>query len=216
MGIFRSIERPTHSELMHDQIASAVARKGSGSLKDLFYDSDTWTVSAEADFEPDATPFAEGSIGLDESYIDEIDLRIPESTFIEHSLETDEIGLLQPRPAVAVLSGDSLADVIATMRAHNIGSVLVLDSEGGLAGVFTERDILNRVACQVGDLRVASVADYMTANPTTLEWDDPIAHALHLMAIYGFRHLPVIDAAGKPAGVISFRDVVRYIERNFS
>ncbi|MDX1437170.1 MAG: thiamine pyrophosphate-dependent enzyme [Anaerolineales bacterium] len=215
LGIFRSLDRPTYSGMMQDQITLAREKKGPADLKTLFYDSDTWTVSDEVDFVPDTGPLGEGSIGLDEAYMDEIDQAMPDSTFIEHSLESDQIDRLMPKPAVSVSVEDSLSEVISAMRAHNIGSVLVLDSSGELAGVFTERDILTRVACKVADLQKAQVKDYMTANPTTLESDDPIAHALHLMAIYGFRHLPIIDPSGKQSGVISFRDVVSYIEKYF-
>jgi CBS domain-containing protein len=56
----------------------------------------------------------------------------------------------------------------------------------------------------------------MTANVTTVKPNTTIAYALHLMSIHHFRHLPIVDDQGKPQGVISFRSVVHYIERNFT
>ena len=56
----------------------------------------------------------------------------------------------------------------------------------------------------------------MTSQVTTLKADASIAYALHLMSIYQFRHIPIVDDDGKPQGVISFRSVVHYIEENFA
>jgi CBS domain-containing protein len=65
-------------------------------------------------------------------------------------------------------------------------------------------------------LHEEKVEDYMTSPVTTLKCDATIAHALHLMAIHHFRHIPIVDDAGKPEGVISFRSVVHYLGENFS
>ena len=51
----------------------------------------------------------------------------------------------------------------------------------------------------------------MTADPVAVHADLPIAHALHLMALHGFRHLPLVDDDRRPVGIISFRDVVHYL-----
>jgi CBS domain-containing protein len=85
-----------------------------------------------------------------------------------------------------------------------------------LVGVFTERDVLNRVACQVEDLTHAHISDFMTPEPFALQADMPIKHALHLMSDHGFRHLPLVDDDFKPDGVISFRDVVRHLKERLS
>ena len=63
----------------------------------------------------------------------------------------------------------------------------------------------------VDDLTQETITDYMTADPLTLKGDLPIAQALNLMSIHGFRHLPLVDDSGQPTGIISFRDVVGYL-----
>ena len=78
-----------------------------------------------------------------------------------------------------------------------------------------KKNIMNQVATQVEDLTAAAVADYMTERPTAVTPEDPIAHALHLMSFNTIRHLPLVDADSKPVGIISFRDVVDFIERYF-
>jgi CBS domain-containing protein len=102
------------------------------------------------------------------------------------------------------------------MNAHNIGCLLVTDNNDKLMGIFTEADVLMRVVGQVDDLAESTVADYMTADPIVLTSNLPIAHALHVMSLHGFRHLPLVDAHNRPEGIISFRDVVRYIKNHIS
>ena len=105
----------------------------------------------------------------------------------------------------------SLAKAIRQMTGHKIGCVLVTDETDRLVGIFTERDVLMRVAGLVDDLAAANVGAYMTADPVAVHADLPIAHALHLMALHGFRHLPLVDDDRRPVGIISFRDVVHYL-----
>ena len=97
------------------------------------------------------------------------------------------------------------------MNRHNIGCVLVTDEEDKLVGIFTEWDVLMRVSGIVDDLAQQTLADYMTPEPQALKADLPIAHALNLMSVHGFRHLPLVDDNGRPTGIISFRDVVKYL-----
>jgi CBS domain-containing protein len=89
---------------------------------------------------------------------------------------------------------------------------LVTDERDKLMGIFTEADVLMRVVGLVDDLTTAKVVDYMTADPVALTADLPIAHALHVMSLHGFRHLPLVDENNRPEGIISFRDVVHFIK----
>ena len=74
---------------------------------------------------------------------------------------------------------------------------------------------MRRVACLITDLDAAQVGDFMTRNPSTLKGDAIIAQALHLMSLHHFRHVPLVDDANKPIGMISFRDVVEFIHKYF-
>ncbi|HLF89475.1 MAG TPA: thiamine pyrophosphate-dependent enzyme [Anaerolineales bacterium] len=215
MGIFREVEKMSYSDGLMGQISAAQARQGTGDLRKLFFNAETWTVEEDSQI-IESEILGTVIAGLDEEYVDEMDERAEDLSAVEHSLENAALSELGPSTPITVPSDASLASVIATMRAKNIGSTLVVNDKGQLVGVFTERDILNRVACQVEDLNAANVGQFMSPNPTTLHRDAPIAHALHLMALYGFRHLPLVDAENRPVGVVSFRDVVAYIERWFA
>ena len=215
VGIFRNVEKMTYSEGLLGQITTAQAKQGKGDLRKLFFNAETWTVEEDSQV---IEPAIKGTViaGLDEEYMDDLDARNDGPSEVAHRLDTVLLSALNPARPITVQAEASLATVIATMRANNIGSTIIVDEAGQIIGLFTERDILNRVACQVEDLTAVTIAAYMTTQPTVLKPETTIAHALHLMALYGFRHLPLVDAENRPVGVVSFRDVVAYIERWFA
>ena len=114
------------------------------------------------------------------------------------------------KPAITFAIDTPISQAIFLMQTKRIGCVLVT-SRGKLLGIFTERDVLMRVVGVVDDTTTATVGQYMTPNPVAVRAGLPIAHALHLMSVYNFRHLPLVDDNKRPIGIISFRDVVRHL-----
>ncbi len=111
---------------------------------------------------------------------------------------------------------DVSATVVAAVNAMNerhTGCVLV-QRDGKLAGIFTERDVLTKVMFRPdsGSRRVESV---MTEAPETLEATSTVAFALNKMSVGGYRHIPIVDRAGKPVGVLSVRDIVDLLVETF-
>ena len=115
---------------------------------------------------------------------------------------------LRPAPAVTMDAAADAADAIARMHADGIDCVLVTDG-GRLAGIFTDRDAVLKVAGRSPGPR--PLRDVMTRDPVVLRHDDPIAVAIHKMAVGGFRHIPIVDGGNLPTGVVSARDVFRHI-----
>lgn len=105
---------------------------------------------------------------------------------------------------------DNVAQVLAKMRQHRIGCVLVLDGKR-LVGILTERDLLFKVADQADPLKYV-VKDIMKPNPDTLRETDLVNLAFHKMAVGGFRHLPVEKSDGTYA-IVSARDLMAYLCR---
>jgi CBS domain-containing protein len=134
-------------------------------------------------------------------------------TPVEHSIMFDEISSLHSPAPETVTPDTPLSEVVRHMRETNIGYVLVLDSDRRLVGVFTERDLLCKVAGQITDLSTVPVSRLMTPNPTALSAREPIKHAVFLMAHNGFRHIPLVDEEGRPHGLATVRHVIDYIER---
>jgi CBS domain-containing protein len=137
--------------------------------------------------------------------------------------EADTLGVLaeplthlNPRPAECVDLSTPMVEVMARLKGKNVGCVQVVDEDRKLVGIFTERDVLYKVAGLIKDLDRIVVESLMTANPTALQPQTAIQHALHLMSVHGFRHIPVIDEENRPVGIVSFRDVVGFIERHFA
>ncbi|MBL8437584.1 MAG: CBS domain-containing protein [Zoogloeaceae bacterium] len=93
------------------------------------------------------------------------------------------------------------------MVQSRIGSLLIVDDQGNLEGIFTERDALFRVIAKGIDPAKTTLSEVMTTKLQTITADRPLGHALHLMYEGGFRHVPVVDGT-KPVGVISARDAL--------
>lgn len=116
---------------------------------------------------------------------------------------------LEPHSAICIVESTSIHDAIHLMLERQIGAVLV-EREGRPVGIFTERDVLRRVAGTGIDLK-RPVTDVMTKDPDTLGIDDGIAFALNRMILRGFRHIPIVDDLGKAQSVLSLREVVGFI-----
>lgn len=128
---------------------------------------------------------------------------------VEGSLLVDRVSVLKPKPPVTVDLDATLGEAISKMISQSVGALLVLGADGELVGILTERDFLTKVAGSP-DFAGQLVRDFMTANPETTALTDPLASALAKMDGGGYRHLPIITA-GKPAGVISVRDMLRHL-----
>ena len=138
----------------------------------------------------------------------------PKGTELEQVLSRHSIGLLCSKDPIAVPSSAPVHDAVVTMHEKGIGCVLVVD-DSKLVGILTERDILNKLPDAPADSD-QPVSQFMTASPNTVTNDDSIAYALHTMDLGGYRHVPVVDADEKPVGIVSSRDIVRYIALRFT
>lgn len=116
------------------------------------------------------------------------------------------IEILRERPhAPVVMSEDAnVRDAAKLMRREGVGSVLVMHGDR-LAGIFTERDALNRVIAEERDPGRTELAAVMTRAPKVIAPDRMGLEALRMMEDGGFRHLPVMEN-GRVLGVISRRD----------
>ena len=116
----------------------------------------------------------------------------------------DELGA--PEPETVEATAD-VAEAIDRMHREGIDCLLV--TEGGrLVGIFTDRDALLKLAGHGPEHR--PISELMTTDPVVLRHDDPIAVAIHKMAVGGFRHVPIVED-GRPIAVVSARDVFRHI-----
>jgi CBS domain-containing protein len=100
----------------------------------------------------------------------------------------------------------TVMDAAQQMANRHIGAVPVME-DGRLVGIFTERDLLNRVVATGRDPAGVSLREVMTPDPVTIAYDGGLEEALDAMLDNNFRHLPVVDDAEQVIGVISCRDI---------
>ncbi|HZD18888.1 MAG TPA: CBS domain-containing protein [Actinomycetota bacterium] len=102
---------------------------------------------------------------------------------------------------------DTFEHVASILHQHGISSVVVMDGDR-LAGIVTERDLVNLVA-DGGDPRTTRVSERMTRDLDTVDPRTDIAEAAEHMARLKIRHLPIVDG-GRLAGIISIRDLTNW------
>lgn len=115
--------------------------------------------------------------------------------------------VVQGQTVVSAPADTTVRAAAITMARHKIGAILVVDDQGRLAGLFTERDVLNRVVAQGLDPDGTQLSSVMTSVLQTASPDKPLAHALHMMFEGGFRHVPVVED-GRPVGMVSARNAL--------
>lgn len=116
--------------------------------------------------------------------------------------------LIKDRRLYSVESTRSVLEAARYMMEHNIGALPVL-RDGSLAGILSERDIMNRVVAVGRTPGTTAVSEVMTANPRAVPADESIEECLFIMREFGFRHLPIVE--GKELkGLVSLRDVLMH------
>ncbi|MCG8354576.1 MAG: DUF294 nucleotidyltransferase-like domain-containing protein [Kiloniellales bacterium] len=103
-------------------------------------------------------------------------------------------------PKVVTRAAAPVSELIGRMTAAKATSALVVDEAGRLRGIITEQDVTRRIAlrCQGEE----PVADVMTSPVRSIGADDYLYYAIARMRRFGWRHMPVIDAEGRPVGLI--------------
>jgi CBS domain-containing protein len=119
-----------------------------------------------------------------------------------------ELTRIAKRPAVSTHSRATVQEVCQCLKNEGVGAVAVID-EGRLVGIVSERDIVVRVVAPGLDPRTTLASEIMTAQVRTVTEDITTRQALGLMHEGRFRHLPLLDRAGKVIGMLSVRDLLR-------
>jgi CBS domain-containing protein len=129
---------------------------------------------------------------------------------VEQSVLSDRVDALRVHPPRVVPPGQPVGEVLSLIERETVGCALVVD-EGRLVGIFSERDALTRLNTRAAELASHPVSEFMTPDPECLKPSAKIAFALQRMDLGGYRHVPIVDDAGRAVGVISIRDVLRHL-----
>jgi len=101
----------------------------------------------------------------------------------------------------------SVFDAVQKMASLNYGSAII-GEQGKLLGIFTERDLLNRVVSQNLDAKNTPLIQVMTHNPQTANNQDDVIDSLNRMSSGRFRHLPIVDSENNVKGLVSQGDFI--------
>ena len=132
---------------------------------------------------------------------------------LARNLKVESVCRLEPTPPLCLPPVRPVSEAVGLMRQHGVGCVLVCET-GRLLGIFTERDLLRRVLAPSLGLEVP-LSECMTPRPVCVQPTESIGAALRRMEEGGYRHLPVVDDAGRAVGVLSVKRIVHYLVEHF-
>jgi CBS domain-containing protein len=122
---------------------------------------------------------------------------------VEHILARKGREVKTIRPNVSV------AEALRRLRAEGIGSLVVSENGTNLAGILSDRDILNAIADHGIDVLGESVRSVMTEKVFTCSREDRESALMALMTNRRIRHIPVVEKDGRLCGMVSIGDVVK-------
>jgi CBS domain-containing protein len=132
------------------------------------------------------------------------------SDAIQEALAEETVAAIRSRPYAEISPDNSVYGALQALAGLKVASLLVVE-DGRLVGVFTERDVLERVALRFREIKQLSVRDVMTSEPVVVYDTDPAGAALSAIAVAGYRHVPVVDVRNAVVGVISPRRAFEFL-----
>jgi 2-oxoglutarate ferredoxin oxidoreductase subunit beta len=217
VGVFRCVDKPVYDQSLMAQVEAARAGDPPG-LDELYRQAESWTIPAR-DIDGIECPCC-GYLnmpGADECDMCLISLTHEEQGLaeqlqvLEASLYHDSVADLEPAAAVTVTEEATVREAFDIMKDRSIGSVVVVDGEGRLAGLFTECDILGVIADEDRAAADRPVSAFMTRDPETTTPSSTMAEVIHRLTVSELRYLPVLDNEGRPASIVAARDLVDFL-----
>lgn len=117
---------------------------------------------------------------------------------------------LAKKNLVTARSDETVREAVRRMAQKRVGAILVVDN-GRLSGIFSERDALKRVLARGLDPGSTPLGEVHTPNPLTVSRNTNVRECVEMVRDHRIRHLPVVDEAGRPVGIVSVRDFLRLV-----
>ena len=158
-------------------------------------------------------PVIEGADHCDECGLPLDDRSLPPpQNEVELALLTDRVSLFEGRKPLLIPQSLPVREAIKLLALNNIGCMLVVD-KSELVGIFTERDVLMKIGEGLAMHGDKPVKHFMTANVQSLPVTAKVAFALHRMDLGGYRDVTIVNENGRPVGIFSIREMLRYLTR---
>ena len=145
---------------------------------------------------------------IEDEYVGALEEELGE---IKGALLNDTIRVLGPDEPLCVGESVSVGEAVASMMAMRRAAVLVVDGDGRLHGIFTERDVLTRVVARGLAPGATPIGQVMTRDPEALAMTDRVAYAVNRMSVAGYRTIPLVDADGRPVGVVTVSHFIKWM-----
>jgi CBS domain-containing protein len=129
---------------------------------------------------------------------------------LERALAEEPVGTIHCSPFAQISPDAPALEAIAKLQELGVGCLLVTEGKR-LVGLFTERDVLNRVAENFRKASSLPVRELMTESSISVDESDPAGAALCVMAAFGYRHVPVLDSNRQVVGVVSPQRMLEFL-----
>lgn len=129
------------------------------------------------------------------------------------------VGQFCNRDTVVVRTCDSIVATAKLMRQNHVGSVVVVADVEGMTkprGIVTDRDLVLEVLAAELDPETVTIGDLVSYELVTANEQDGIWETIQRMRIKGVRRMPVVDAKGALAGIISVDDLLEILAAELS
>ena len=129
---------------------------------------------------------------------------------LQRTLAEESVDALPCSPYVHIRASAPIRQAVQTLQGTHCSSLLVVE-DGRVVGIFTERDVLERVAEHFSKLSARPVSEVMTADPLVIYESDPVGMALAAIAVAGHRHVPVLKVDATLVGIVSPRRLFDFL-----
>jgi CBS domain-containing protein len=110
--------------------------------------------------------------------------------------------------------GDDVEVALSIMDANECGVVPIVDEDGRIVGIVTDRDILFGARRNGGSLAGLDIEACMTKDPVTARPDDSLEEVVQRMARVGVRRIPIVDDRGKLEGIVAQADLATQVDND--
>ncbi len=132
---------------------------------------------------------------------------------LQRVLAEELAGGIECRPYKTIDAGASIREAVKTLGETKVSSLLVVEADK-VVGIFTERDVLEKVAEDYPTLADSPVSQVMTSDPTVVYESDPAAAAVAAIAVAGHRHVPVLKVDSSLLGIVSPRRFIQFLDQH--
>jgi len=134
---------------------------------------------------------------------------------LQDALLSDTVSLLTPREPIRFAETASIEEAVEAMLTQDNVAVVVVDREGRLSGIATDRDLLKLARDRRGDAGQTCLAEVMTRNPEALRPEDRICYAVNRMMAMRCRTVPLVDEERRPVGIVTVEDITKWLAALF-